>query len=518
MEIARFCRYVVFVVTKSGIRSVLVKPAGKKEVIVTAKGIHPNTREDGVMHYLGKFGKVFTGKVVYGMYSDGPLKGMRNGDRSYKMEIKPSSNLGSFHVIDGQKVTLRYPGQQQTCGRCHQTPQKCKGKGIARRCEAEGGIKIEFTDYILDLWKRIEYSPDNLDLSEIIRDESDSVSQQEGGTFTTHKVPVSDTAKYPGVSIRQFPRETDHGKIIEFLVKSGLPENKKENISISSNGTATITDLENSECLLLIESVHEKKNFDKKLYCNGIVPLTPKKPASPLMKTDKTGKPLPPPVPISPMSPSSILDKLKPGLLSTDQSSVAREKPLPPVEISSSGFPSPKPVLTRSMSLSPDRNNGTSSSSRMTFSPNSRFSDQFSSTLIPTFKADSFPDANVLVRRHSMSLFDRTPPSISLAAELLQTQSQYSSIRQKTSKSILSNIADIQDALSEFGSCREESSSSSEGSESSSSVDGNDESFKIVGPRTLNERKRSRKNKRKLALTPGKEQFLKKPNTQISPK
>ena len=48
---------------------------------------------------------------------DGPLKGFRNGDRMYKMEIKRNTNLGTYHVIDGQRVTARYPGQQQTCAR-----------------------------------------------------------------------------------------------------------------------------------------------------------------------------------------------------------------------------------------------------------------------------------------------------------------------------------------------------------------------------------------------------------------
>jgi hypothetical protein len=108
-EIARFCRYDVLEITQSGIRSVLVKPSGKREVIVTAKGFHPNTKDNVVTHSLGKFGKVFTSKVVFGVFADGPLKSFRNGDRSYKMEIRPGTNLGSYHVIDSQKVTLRYP-------------------------------------------------------------------------------------------------------------------------------------------------------------------------------------------------------------------------------------------------------------------------------------------------------------------------------------------------------------------------------------------------------------------------
>ena len=107
-----FCRHDVFQVTESGIRAVHVKPAGKRDVVVTLKGIHPNTRDDGVLDYLAKYGKIITTKVVYAAFGEGPLKGIRNGDRLYKMEIKSKTNLGTYHVIDGQRITGRYPGQQ----------------------------------------------------------------------------------------------------------------------------------------------------------------------------------------------------------------------------------------------------------------------------------------------------------------------------------------------------------------------------------------------------------------------
>ena len=51
-----------------------------------------------------------------------------------------------------------------------------KSRVIARRCEAEGGMKVEFTDYILNLWQKIGYSPNNLDLSEILENELDTAA------------------------------------------------------------------------------------------------------------------------------------------------------------------------------------------------------------------------------------------------------------------------------------------------------------------------------------------------------
>ena len=97
----------------------MVRQSGKREVVVKIKGIHPNTRDNTVLEYLAKFGKIVSTKVVYGVFINGPLKGMKNGDRSYKIEINPGVNMGSYHVIDSYKVSLRYPGQQSTCWRCH---------------------------------------------------------------------------------------------------------------------------------------------------------------------------------------------------------------------------------------------------------------------------------------------------------------------------------------------------------------------------------------------------------------
>ena len=279
LEISRFCRHDVLDVTETGIRLVMVKPAGRREVVVTIKGIHPNTRDEVVLDYLSKFGKICSTKVVYGVFGDGPLKGLKNGDRSYKLELKPSTNLGSYHAIDGQKVTIRYSGQHQTCGRCHQTAQDCKGKGVARKCEAEGGPRVDFSTYIMDLWKKIGYSPKNPQLSEEdshALDVDPIVHQQTGGTFTPAKVSPN-TEKFTGVSIKQFPKEVDSGEVIEFIIKAGLSQSKADNITLNEKGTAVIRGLDNPECLDLIAAIHGTRHFGRKLYCNGIVALTPEK-------------------------------------------------------------------------------------------------------------------------------------------------------------------------------------------------------------------------------------------------
>ena len=386
-----FCRYDVIEVTRTGVRAVHVKPAGKRDVVVTLKGLHPNTRDDGVINYLSKYGKLVSNKVVYGTFGEGPLKGVRNGDRSFKMEIKADTNIGTYHAVDGQRVTLRYKGQLQTCARCFETAVTCKGGGIARKCEAAQGAKVEFSDFILKLWQEIGYSPGEIEMAAIYDelntyDASTDPAAQKVGIFTPEK-QVTEPEKFSGLSIKQFPKEADHGEIMEFLVKAGLPETLKETVVIRNNGLVTIKGLSNSVCLDMISRIHNKVEFGKKLFCNGLIALTPEKE-----------------------------DVIEPGDAVTVPS-----QPLP-VSKSPTGS---KPALD---AMEPSKENVTLTQSPLKSS-------------LPSLTASDFSSASALVRRYSWSLSER-PPACSIAADILNTK-----------VNLLSEIKDLNEKLSEFESC-----------------------------------------------------------------
>ena len=311
---------------------------------------------------------------------------------------------------------------------------------------------MEFTDYILGLWKNIGYSPVNEDLSEIESNDSklEELECQEGGSFTPPKVHPLDTGKFTGVTIQQFPKDSDQGEIVEFFINCGLSENFRENIKFGSRGIVTINEISNKDCLTLIDVIHKKHHFGKKLFCNGILPLTPEKPL---------GSPVPPP-----SSPSSNL--------ATDP------KPLPPSKTQTNLGPSTVNHKVES------------------FQPS-----------LLQFSQDDFPDSETVVRRHSVSLTNRTPPRLSLAADILDSRPNL-----KFSSNLMASITDLQDQLSEFNSCQELSDSSQ-----GSSDDDTQQKDSSSWNKSASEKKKDKKRKRKLALTPGKEHFLKKQNTQISP-
>ena len=200
-----------------------------------------------------------------------------------------------------------------------------------------------------------------------------------------------------------------------------------------------------------MDVVHEKIHHGKKLYCNGVVPLTPEK-----KNNDQAD-------------------------LSEESASIAVPSIALSTEGSSKSTQSNHPGVTKSSSYI---------TAREAFE---HLDDSLSQQ----------PCGNTLARRHSISLNGRTPPRNSLASELLETTATRPDF-QKT-RSIVTEVKELSDRLSEFSSCVS--------NQDSSENDSQDER-EIIGSylKTPTLEKRRKKNKRKLKVTPDKEFFLKKPN------
>ena len=132
-------------------------------------------------------------------------------------------------------------------------------------------MKLDFSTYITNLWAEIGYTPEEPE-----EDNESDFEGQIGGEFTPAKVVSSPTC-FTGISLKNFPRNIDVAEIIEYLIDSGLPDDKKDSINFNSKGTIMIRNLDNEICRELINSIHGKIFFSRKIYCNGIIPMTPEK-------------------------------------------------------------------------------------------------------------------------------------------------------------------------------------------------------------------------------------------------
>ena len=323
----------------------------------------------------------------------------------------------------------------------------CRGNGIAKKCEAAGGDKTNFALYIANLWSKIGYTPGAVD-KDMDGSLVEEIEQQVGGQFTPMKT-VSSPEKYTGVAIKYFAKDADHGQIIDFLVECGLPADKIDLIQFGRNSTISIRGLDNLLCLQLIENIHGKSMFSRKVYCNGIIQITPEKEHKETGGADSGNLSIPPQaVPIRPADNMIVIEN-------THDLSV--DKPV----VSADGHHLPN-------LLSPLGSPGW-----------------------PRFETEE------LVRRHSLSLLNRTPPKDSLAADLLGGNNS----RLQHVNSLLSSIKDKVESLSDFNSCFSSQSSGDESESQSSKADA------WIEPK-----------KRKRKKSPGeKEDSLKRVNLKASP-
>ena len=228
---------------KRGLRTSIIRPAGKKEQAVTILGLHPNTKDQAVVKYLSAHGKVsLTDRVIHHVYPGAPgsslCAGKLNGNRTYMMEVTKA--MGSYHIIDGEKVSLKYRGQSKTCARCHETENICPGKAVAKNCVSD---RVLLSTHMMEHWKNIGYSPDTSDLNEV--DELDiQIGKKVPEPPPADLLRPDHTSKYSSVVINGFSKEADEEEVYDILIQGGLPKSyKKENIlKNEKNGQITRLD------------------------------------------------------------------------------------------------------------------------------------------------------------------------------------------------------------------------------------------------------------------------------------
>ena len=138
----RFCRGENINVGK-GVVTGTIRPAGRRDVTVTVSGLDFNTPDNLICDYIRKFGgTILNVNVIYSRFQEGSFKGKINGERKYQVDFTGSKKtMGTYHFLDGARVRIFYRGNEKTCGRCHNTASRgCKGAGIARDCEEQGGV------------------------------------------------------------------------------------------------------------------------------------------------------------------------------------------------------------------------------------------------------------------------------------------------------------------------------------------------------------------------------------------
>ena len=107
VKLDRFCKRENINVAK-GVIAGNIRPAGRKDVMVTFSGLDFNTPDSLICSYIEKFGGVvLSNSISYGKYSEGPFKGKYNGQRKYQVDFSGSNKfMGTYHYLDGVRVRV----------------------------------------------------------------------------------------------------------------------------------------------------------------------------------------------------------------------------------------------------------------------------------------------------------------------------------------------------------------------------------------------------------------------------
>jgi hypothetical protein len=199
--------------------------------------------------------------------------------------------LGSYHIIDGEKVSVMYSGQEWTCASCHQLKSICPGVAVARDCTAD---RVLLSSYMAEHWQKIGYKPDTDKLNEV--DGALNLEIQVGRKEKENLViPESTlTSKYRSVIVKGFKSDTAIADIKEVLSQNGLPAEHKEEdiIRNEKTGSLTVINLKPEECLSL-KKMNRKTFLNRQVFVTSVVVDSPVK-APPVSTNSSTSDKTPP--------------------------------------------------------------------------------------------------------------------------------------------------------------------------------------------------------------------------------
>ena len=169
-----------------------------------------------------------TNDVIYGKFSSGPFQGKLNGVRKYRVDFTQiSTPMGTFHMLDGNKVKVFFRGNRSTCGWCHEDVIKCPGGAKAKICKEKETAQVHLGDHMRTLWNVIGFDPQAFEISEPEYDDLESAHNIGGDRKvlgTVHfprqvdrlKPSESEPEKFNVIRIRNFPLDLSNEQIVSF--------------------------------------------------------------------------------------------------------------------------------------------------------------------------------------------------------------------------------------------------------------------------------------------------------------
>jgi hypothetical protein len=101
--------------------------------------------------------------------------------------VELGTPMCSYHIIDGEKVSVRYTGQEWSCARCHTFKRDCPGAAVARNCTDD---RVLLSVHKQEHWERIGYKPETDSLNGVVEDQELGIQV---GRLKKELIPVSES-------------------------------------------------------------------------------------------------------------------------------------------------------------------------------------------------------------------------------------------------------------------------------------------------------------------------------------
>ena len=185
--------------------------------------------------------------------------------------VKVIRPMGSYHIIDGEKVVVRYRNQDKTCAGCHRSGHQ------ANSCP---GPRVHLSTFMRSYWEEIGYVPDNSDLGEV-EESGEEVEEVQLGHLPrpNFEIPSSQfTERYSEVKIDGFKTSQKINDIYNVLLENGLPETImcEDLLRNTRKGDIYVSGLTPDICLTL-QKLSNQEFLGRKVWITPLVPMTPPK-------------------------------------------------------------------------------------------------------------------------------------------------------------------------------------------------------------------------------------------------
>ena len=149
------------------------------------------------------------------------------------MDFTAGKGMGTYHLVDGESVTISYSGQRRTCGRCHQDSRTCPGGGWARACEEKKTPRMELREHMQKLWAEVGFKTDAYELGsgEVAEEDVESEARSFTPPVKT-QVSKEDKELFSAVQVRNLPDKVDMSDLMTMLKEHGLPEGMDGHVTL----------------------------------------------------------------------------------------------------------------------------------------------------------------------------------------------------------------------------------------------------------------------------------------------